>query len=182
MKLLLLSLLLLAGCASAPLIHGIPNYAVVEHGVTRGGQPTPEGWEYIRTNGVKCVVKLNTWSECPETFVFSDGTQTTKPWKPRYKNSHFAMWVDSEPITLEEQLFGVNGYTVDSAVQTIMNYQSGGVFVHCEHGQDRTGLVIACWRVRACHWSKADSEKEMLAHGFHKSLLGLWNYWQDFKP
>lgn len=27
------------------------------------------------------------------------------------------------------------------------------VFIHCQHGEDRTGTVIACWRMSQDHWS-----------------------------
>jgi len=31
-------------------------------------------------------------------------------------------------------------------------------------------------------WSKPEAEKEMLALGFHKGLVGLWLYWKTLKP
>ncbi len=161
-----LLVLLLAGCAAPPLTHGIPNLAVVEPGVYRGGQPTAAGWDWLRLQGVTMDVKLNTWAEAPEPKTF---------------NAPAPIWIDFEPITLEEQMFGVNEYTIESAVQTIVDWRSRGVFVHCEHGQDRTGLVIAAYRLSE-GWSKAAAEKEMLAHGFHKELPGLWRFWKHTKP
>jgi hypothetical protein len=35
-------------------------------------------------------------------------------------------------------------------------------------------------RMRWQGWTKADSEKEMLEHGFHKVLHGLWKAWEEF--
>ncbi len=163
---LLFLVLLLVGCSTQPLIHGIPNFAQVEPGVYRGGQPTEEGWEWLRLQGVHYDIKLNTWAEAPEPYLFTNT---------------FPAWIDYEPITLREQLIGINGYTIDCVVQTIMDHKKEGVFVHCEHGQDRTGLVVASYRLKAENWIKADAEKEMLEHGFHKSLFGLWGYWKDLK-
>ena len=56
-----------------------------------------------------------------------------------------------------------------------------GTFVHCAHGQDRTGLVVAVYRVRH-GWTKAQAQAEMLRLGFHPTLLGLWQSWVDVVP
>lgn len=45
-------LLFQSSCASDRMIHGIPNLAQVESGVWRGGQPTDEGWTYLKSVGV----------------------------------------------------------------------------------------------------------------------------------
>ena len=156
---------LVSGCATAPMTNGIPNLAQVEPGVWRGGQPTAAGWAWLRSQGVKWDVKLNTWDECPEWADFQTSTN--------FLND---IWLDDEPIPLSEQLFRVNGYTVDSAVQTLIDHPTG-VFVHCEHGQDRTGLIIGTYRVNVEHWKKADAYKEMLVNGFHPALFGLQRYW-----
>lgn len=164
-------LLLGAGCSSEKLTHGIPNLAQVEPGLYRGGQPTAEGWAWLKSQGVKWDIKLNTWDEAPEWKTFEEGT-----------NLLSNIWCDSEPIPLSEQLFGVNGYTIDSALQTMIDHPGEGIYVHCQHGQDRTGLLVATYRVRVEHWPKEKAEAEMLAHGFHKSLFGLWHYWQTQVP
>ncbi len=82
------------------------------------------------------------------------------------------------PIPTEEQLLGpVHPEQIREATAAIRP----GTFVHCEHGQDRTGLIVAIHRVQADGWTKADAEGEMLAHGFHKQLHGLWEYWESFR-
>lgn len=157
---------LLTGCATAKLTHGIPNFAVVEPGVYRGGQPTPEGWAWLQSQGFVYVVKLNTWKEGADPTVYG---------------AHGMVVQDDGIIDLWHQtLAKPDSYKVDSAVQSIVNHAGKCiVYVHCEHGQDRTGLIVAIYRVLFEHWSKADAEAEMLQHGFHKSLHGLWDYWED---
>lgn len=48
------------------------------------------------------------------------------------------------------------------------------VYVHCLKGVDRTGAVIAYYRVKICNWTPDQAINEMLALGFHR--LRYW-YW-----
>jgi tyrosine-protein phosphatase SIW14 len=53
------------------------------------------------------------------------------------------------------------------------------VFVHCQHGQDRTGLIIALYRVFYEGWAAKDAYKEMIDMGFHKALFLLNHYFEE---
>ena len=53
------------------------------------------------------------------------------------------------------------------------------VLVHCYHGEDRTGVVIGLERVFIEKWAPANAYNEMLAHGFHRILLGLDEYFRE---
>jgi hypothetical protein len=52
------------------------------------------------------------------------------------------------------------------------------VLVHCQHGADRTGTMIAVYRIAVQGWSKAEAIREMTLGGFgyHPiwSLLPIW--------
>lgn len=39
------------------------------------------------------------------------------------------------------------------------------VFIHCQHGQDRTGLVVAAWRI-SCGWKPQDAFEEAVSLGY----------------
>lgn len=41
------------------------------------------------------------------------------------------------------------------------------LLVHCRYGADRTGLVIALYRVIFCEWSKQEAIEEMEKGGYH---------------
>lgn len=150
--------LLLAGCAY-PAPHGVPNLARVEPGVWRGGQPTAQGWAYLRSVGVKWDVKLNTEREGSDAGAAANGIQVMRL-----------------PITFTQQTLGApDRATLSAAVSAI---GSDGTFIHCSHGQDRTGLVVGLYRVRREHWTKAAAWAEMSAHGFHPLLRGLCWAWE----
>jgi hypothetical protein len=151
----------LCSCASLKETHGVPNFDRVEAEVYRGGQPTHEGWLYLKSLGVTNVVKLNRESEG------SDAEAET-----------LGMTIHRFPISYQQQILGrVSSNIVWHAVQYITPH----TFIHCEHGQDRTGLVVACDRV-AKNTAKDAAEQEMLRHGFHKSLRGLWTFWEHQVP
>lgn len=54
--------------------------------------------------------------------------------------------------------------------------KKGRVYVHCEKGADRTGLIIGLYRIKK-GWSKADAENEMNDPRFgHSKLQILLDY------
>jgi len=46
------------------------------------------------------------------------------------------------------------------------------VFVHCQYGSDRTGLMCVAYRVVVCGWTKEEAVKEMTEGGF--GFHGAW--------
>jgi hypothetical protein len=160
-----LGLLLSAFCAWAggAESHGVLNLVQVEPGLWRGGQPTEQGWAYLQKLGITNVVKLNLESEGSDAAAEKTGMRV--------------YWA---PITLPEQL-GLKPIHTNEIEKLLATVPARGTFIHCEHGQDRTGLLVALWRVRRDGWSKSEAEKEMLAHGFHKDLHGLWQLWNSTK-
>ncbi len=47
------------------------------------------------------------------------------------------------------------------------------VFVHCAHGKDRTGVVVAVYRMEVEGWREPEAEAEMEAFGFHEIWFQL---------
>ncbi len=62
----------------------------------------------------------------------------------------------------------------------LANQKKRGVrtYVHCKHGVDRTGLVVAAYRVIWQDWTPKAAAEECLAEGMHKIylpwLVQLW--------
>lgn len=56
------------------------------------------------------------------------------------------------------------------------------VLVHCQHGEDRTGLVIAAYQVRAHGMSKDGAMEQAIEFGYRFYLnFGLNRTWKNFK-
>ena len=156
--------LALVGCSTVPTFdcHDLPNFRPVtdDPGVYRGGQPkSPAGWAFLQSLGVSNVVKLNLESEASDSDAKALG-----------------MTVNYFPIdTLDQILFKPDRQTVSNAVAAI----TPGTYVHCQHGQDRTGLIVGCKRVWQHGWAKTNAWNEMIADGFHPSLHGLTKFWNN---
>ena len=142
-------------------VNGIANLDTVEPGVFRGGQPDGCGWDWLKTSGVHTVIKLNTEGEGSDAQAEALGLNVVRfpiPWwrqtifRPRSRDLHAAVGIITSRIA--------------------------PVFVHCTHGQDRTGLVIGCLRL-AQRWSKDEAYAEMRRHDFHLlALQGLQGCWE----
>lgn len=136
---------------------GIPALAQVEGTILRGGQPTAEGWDWLEKNGIKRVIKLNLESENSEHPAEGRGFELL-----------------SFPINFADQIIFRPDYnTVIEAVEAIQP----NTFIHCTHGEDRTGLVVGAYRVLKQEWAKDTAWSEMLQHNFHPELMGLTLFW-----
>ncbi len=47
-------------------------------------------------------------------------------------------------------------------------------YVHCRWGLDRTGMVIAAYRIWVCHWSAEQAIQEMFNNGMHWAYRLYW--------
>jgi len=148
----------LAGCVTCPVVNGVPNFAEVEAGIYRGGQPNEQGWQFLRSLGVTNVVKLNREVADPP----ADGM-----------NVYF---IPLPPATIWEVFFQPSSNDVWRAVQAMT---LGGTYVHCEHGRDRAGLVVGCYRMWIDGWSEAAAAREMSAMGYRWSIPGLTAFWRS---
>jgi tyrosine-protein phosphatase SIW14 len=160
---LILSAIFLCSCSTTVVTHGIPNLHQVENRVWRGGQPENlAAWQYLHDDlGILFDLKLNTEKEASDDLAKQAG-----------------MVVVKFPITTWEQTLGMpKTFALLGAVSVIEGGKEGGIYVHCQHGQDRTGLVIGAYRVESEHWTKAEAYKEMKWNGFHPELDGLYQAW-----
>jgi len=151
-------ILLLAGCASGPKV-GSFNFKPVTPGLWRSGQPQTEAdIVTIEASGIRVIVKLN---------------EERLDWESDMCRKH-GMALVYLPITLQEQLFGVPGWKLAAIKDAV---RADGCLVHCEHGQDRTGLAVGMFRLGQGAPAKA-AYQEMLANGFHPALKGLQDAWE----
>jgi protein tyrosine/serine phosphatase len=56
------------------------------------------------------------------------------------------------------------------------------IFVHCKRGADRTGAVIACYRIARHHWQSRQALQEAKSHGMGSFQMGLKHYVGAFQP
>lgn len=140
---------------------GIPNLFAVEQDILRGGQPSVDGWTYLKSQGVICVIKLNTEEEGSDAVAEALG-----------------MVVHRFPIPWWRQMVWRPKQSDLMAVVALMKAHT---FIHCTRGEDRTGIGVGCFRLSQ-GWTKEDAYLEMVAHGFHSLLQGLQGRWNSENP
>ena len=57
------------------------------------------------------------------------------------------------------------------AVLRLMQNRQGAILIHCKHGADRTGLVIALYRIVFQGWDKESAIAELKQGGYHFHLF-----------
>jgi len=135
---------------------GVGNFAEVTPHLYRGGQPKREGLEALAKMGINIVVDVRLSGRDKERkAVTKQGMQFVElPWH--------CLFPKDEPFARFLALLRDN--------------PGKKVFVHCRYGDDRTGMMIAAYRMAVEGWSAKDARKEMNEFGFHKvvcaSLVG----------
>jgi protein tyrosine/serine phosphatase len=138
----------------------------VEGGLYRSARPQPSQFEEIRQT-FKRIISLEGWAE-----------------DRKEADELSPVLVLSESITFADiYLTGISQDRLELILQEIdAGFSFGNVLVHCERGQDRTGLVIAAYRVRKCGWTKEAAMAEALALGYHHWInSGLNRTWEKFQ-
>ncbi|HEY9774903.1 MAG TPA: tyrosine-protein phosphatase [Planktothrix sp.] len=129
----------------------IPNFRRVTPFLFRGGQPGEEGFKALAELGVRTVVNLR-WRP-RHVAVEREQVEATGM---AYVSFRLAYWVLPNEKVINDFLAIVD----DSARRPI--------FVHCLHGADRTGLLVAIFRISRQGWSVEDAYKDMKGCGYHR--------------
>jgi len=162
---LALALFLPALPAAADLL-GIPNFHQVNETVFRGGQPPAESWQGLAKLGVKTVVDLRRTDE----HSTEEEAKAVAAAGMKYVN---VPMTGLTPPT-EPEITRILGILEDDS--------AGAVFVHCQRGADRTGAVIAAYRIDHEHWDNARALSEAKSDGMGSFQFPRRSYIRDFQP
>jgi tyrosine-protein phosphatase SIW14 len=143
---------------------GVANFHHVNDRIFRGGQPDPQGWETLAKLGVKTVIDLRP----AEEHSIKEEKQAVEATGMHYVNV---------------PLNGLAAPPNDKISQllALLNDAPGPVFVHCRRGADRTGTVIACYRVAHDGWSNKKALKEAKSDGMSWVEFGMQRYVMAFR-
>jgi hypothetical protein len=142
----------------------IPDFGEVAPTLYRGGQPKKGGFEALAKMGVQIVVDLRGDRDVERRELAHLGIRyVPMGWQCSFPKDR----IFAEFITLIRENPGKK------------------IFVHCRVGDDRTGMMVAAYRMVEQGWSAKKAKQEMLTYGFnftHRHLIcpRLADYEEEF--
>jgi len=121
----------------------LPRFSILREGLYRGGQPTHDGFRFLREKGIKTIINLRAENNSESGLVQELGMNYVQ-----IPVDEVRPWSVIPPAALAKFFELVNNPT---------NYP---IFFHCNRGADRTGAFAALYRVAIDHWDAAQAYAE----------------------
>jgi len=123
---------------------GLPNLYKVSDDLYRGAQPAAEGIRQLDALGIKTIINLRS-SDTDRDILDKAG--------PTYERIPMVAWnAEDEDVV--------------RFLRIVTDEARLPAFVHCQRGADRTGLMVAVYRIIVQGWSKEQAIDEMTHGGF----------------
>jgi tyrosine-protein phosphatase SIW14 len=135
-------------------IPGVPNAGSVTGTLFRGAQPTGDAFGSLQKLGVNIVVDLR---------GEGGGVGTEKNAVESHGMRFVSLPWNGASVPSRDELLTFFTLLRDNPDQK--------VFVHCEYGADRTGVMIALYRIAVDHWTPQQAIDEMKAFHYHSVTL-----------
>ncbi len=164
MRGLLLASALTLGAYAQQQPAGVDNFHQINDHLYRGAQPSDAGFSSLAKMGVKTVLDLREF----------DGRSLAE------KKVVEAAGMKYVNIPMQ----GISTPTPDviaKALSVLNDKDAGAVFVHCRRGADRTGTVIACYRISHDRWDSVKALQEAKDLGMAWIAKGMQHYIRDYK-
>lgn len=147
---------------------GLPNLYRINSSLYRSAQPTKEGFDFLSHHPrlspldqpIKTVLSLRAFHD--------DARLMSRSSKLRSEQIRFNTWhPEHEDIV--------------KFLRIVTTPELQPVLVHCQHGSDRTGTMIAIYRIVIEGWTKEQAKKEMVQgnFGFHPIWQNLLHFIDD---
>lgn len=117
----------------------------------RAGQPDAEGFTDIEQMGIRSVLNLREFH------------------KDTRKARHTRLVLLAYPVAAGE----VTAADVENCLQLLV-WAPKPLLMHCWHGSDRTGIVVAAYRIVFQNWSVEEAERE-----FRDERFGYHEFWYE---
>jgi len=141
----------------------LPNFSKVNERLYRGGQPRLGGIKKLAEIGVKTIINLRGTDE------------TTRAEEAEAKAAglvYFNIPMPGLSRPTHEQISRV--------MEIVGNQESGPVFIHCKRGSDRTGTVVAIYRILRDGWTADKALVEAKRFGLSWMEFGMKDYVLDY--
>jgi protein tyrosine phosphatase (PTP) superfamily phosphohydrolase (DUF442 family) len=146
-------------------IKGVGNFGEVTPTLFRGAQPSQEGFAALAKMGIDIVVDARS------------GNRTDREGKEVGK-------LGMKYVAIPWHCPFPNDAVIAKFLKLLRENPNQKVFVHCRLGDDRTGMMIAAYRMAAQGWTADEAMREMRKFGFstahHFLCPGLASYEKRF--
>ncbi len=133
----------------------VENLYKVDDGVYRCGQPNTSAFKELEGMGVKEVLNLRSFHDDKEE-------------------------ASATSLILYQVKMKASDSDWDEAVKalSIIKNRQGAIAIHCMHGSDRTGLIIALYRLVFQNWTKDEAIDELKngGYGYHKVYSNIISF------
>jgi protein tyrosine/serine phosphatase len=135
-----------AAWASAVELAGVTNLHAVAPNIFRSAQPTAAGFRALaQQHGIKTVVSM----------------------RANHADHWLVRGTDIKVVPFPTNTWHIRRASVVGALRTLRTASPAApVLLHCQHGADRTGLIMALYRVLYQGWTKQAALEEMQNGGF----------------
>lgn len=162
--LIIISLSFLSASARAEIL----RFRQVDDGVFRSSELGEESdVETLVNHGIRTVINIRTSSK---------NVERERPWMERAGIRYLTIPVSS--------IFAPSKKKMTEIFEVLRNPENHPILLHCQHGKDRTGLIMGLYRVHYQQWTRDEAYAEMREIGFDPRLLGLKRFfWKsDWEP
>jgi uncharacterized protein (TIGR01244 family) len=141
----------------------LPNFHQVNAGLYRGAQPKADGMRKLVALGIRTIISLRAADErsrVEESEARAAGLR------------YFNIPMEGLSRPKDEQ--------VERALAIMEDAANQPVFVHCKRGADRTGTLIAIYRIMHDGWSSDDALREAKHYGMSWMEFRMKDYIRDY--
>lgn len=141
----------------------LPRFQQVGEKLFRGGQPLDGGISKLHDLSINTVINLRGASDrtrAEEKEVRALGLN--------YFNVPLPNWARPQHTRVERILELVNAP------------ENGRVFIHCKEGVDRTGMIVAIYRMKHDGWSADQALAEAQSSGMRRTQFWMRDYTEDY--
>jgi tyrosine-protein phosphatase SIW14 len=143
----------------------LPNFQKVDDHVYRGGQPNDDGFKDLATLGIKTVVDLRLVGEHSQA-----------------DEGRIVAGLGMQYVSIPMKGMSTPKDNQVAATLALLNDPTQGpVFVHCRRGADRTGMVIAVYRINN-HWENQKALGEAKSYGMSFFERAIQRYVINYRP
>lgn len=142
----------IAGAQPAPqeALPGVENFGRVTPKLYRGAQPKPAGFDELQKLGVEIIVDFRDEKREIE--------RERKAVEARHLQFVSIPWNASQDPAPGQ---------VKEFFEVLRGNQEKKLFVHCRKGADRTGTMVALYRIAAQGWTADEAVREMKTYHLH---------------